>query len=156
MLAAKTTGRRDIAMNQEFEVPPAPSGRFRGHRPGSPMKRISDVAISGALIAFTLPLMAAVALLIKLDSAGPVLMREERGWDGDGGGRSRRAAVLKFRTTVYRPQRSASAWARQEELTRIGRFLYYTRLADLPQLVNVLRGEMSLVDAGAVRPDFFA
>jgi lipopolysaccharide/colanic/teichoic acid biosynthesis glycosyltransferase len=113
------------------------------------MKRIGDLAIACALIALTLPLMATVALVIKLDSAGPVLTREARTCGG------RRVAVLKFRTTMQQPQRGRSALPWQEQLTRVGRFLRYTRIVDLPQLANVLRGEMSLVDTGSDRPDFF-
>lgn len=118
------------------------------------MKRISDLVIASALIALTLPLMGAVALMIKLDSAGPVLTREERRTNS-----GRRLTVLKFRTTMQPrerpPQFGRSTGSGQERPTQIGRFLRYSRIVDLPQLCNVLRGEISLVDAGAERPDFF-
>lgn len=112
------------------------------------MKRIGDLTIACALIVLTLPLMAAVALLIKLDGAGPVLTREER----RAGGRD--VVVFKFRTS-RQPARVARAWPRPQQLTVVGRFLHYTRIVDLPQLANVLRGEMSFVGAGGLRPDFF-
>jgi lipopolysaccharide/colanic/teichoic acid biosynthesis glycosyltransferase len=113
------------------------------------MTRISDLAIACALIALTLPLMAAVALLIILDGAGPVLTREERRTGG------RRVTIFKFRTT--RPPRPASPfWPRSQLPTGLGRFLHYTRIVDLPQLANVLRGEMSLLGTAAHRPDFLA
>jgi lipopolysaccharide/colanic/teichoic acid biosynthesis glycosyltransferase len=115
---------------------------------GSGMKRIGDLAIASTLIALTLPLMAVVALAIKLDGAGPVLMREER-CIGD----NRRVTVFKFRTTPHRPGR---VWPWPPQPSGIGRFLHYTRIVDLPQLANVLRGEMSLVGTGALRPDFLA
>ncbi len=109
------------------------------------MKRIGDLVIACALIAFTLPLMAIVALAIKLDSPGPVFSRRER--LGLGG---RQISALEFRTTVHNPQRTLHQNA---QLTRVGWFLRYTRIDDLPQLVNVVRGEMSLVGTDRERPD---
>jgi lipopolysaccharide/colanic/teichoic acid biosynthesis glycosyltransferase len=110
------------------------------------MKRIGDLVLACALIALTLPLMAIVALAIKLDSPGPVFSRLDR--RGLGG---RQIKALKFRTTVHDPQFSRCPGAR---LTRVGWFIHYTRINDLPQLVNVLRGEMSLVGTGRERSNF--
>jgi lipopolysaccharide/colanic/teichoic acid biosynthesis glycosyltransferase len=114
------------------------------------MERIVDLMAACALIVLTLPLMAAVALAVKLDGAGPVLTREERRIDG-----GRRVTVFKFRTT-RRPRRIGRGWPWLEQPTGVGRFLHYTRIVDLPQLANVLRGEMSLVGTGGRRPDFLA
>jgi len=110
------------------------------------MKRIGDLVLACALIAFTLPLMAIVALAVKLESPGPVCSRCKR--LGLGG---RQIRALKFRTTVHDPQRTPRQDA---QLTHVGRFLRYTRIDDLPQLVNVLRGEMSLVGTDRERPNF--
>jgi lipopolysaccharide/colanic/teichoic acid biosynthesis glycosyltransferase len=112
------------------------------------MRRIGDLAIASALIALTLPLLAVVALVLKLDGVSPVLLREERRAGG------RRMIVLKFCTSrpPYRGDPSRFSPARPSQ---VGRFLCYTRIVDLPQLVNVLRGEMSFVGNGALRPDFF-
>jgi lipopolysaccharide/colanic/teichoic acid biosynthesis glycosyltransferase len=115
---------------------------------GSGIRRIGDLVIACALIVLTLPLMATVALVIKLDSAGPVLTREERRTRG-----GRRVIVFRFRTT-RRSRRDAPHWPRPDQPTGIGQILHYTRIVDLPQLANVLRGEMSLVGTGAQRPDF--
>jgi putative colanic acid biosysnthesis UDP-glucose lipid carrier transferase len=116
---------------------------------GNGMKRFGDLAIACALIALTLPLAAVVAMVIKLESTGPVLTREERrGCNG------RRVTILKFRTT-RQPGSAARQWSRPEQPTPVGRFLRYTRIVDLPQLCNVVRGDMSLVDATDVRPGFF-
>jgi lipopolysaccharide/colanic/teichoic acid biosynthesis glycosyltransferase len=60
--------------------------------------------------------------------------------------------LLKFRTMALDPDHTASAWARKS--TRIGEFLRYTRIDSLPQLVNVLRGEMSLIDPDGSSPSF--
>lgn len=106
------------------------------------MNRTIDLVLSLFLIALSLPLMALIALAITAAGGGPALARETRG--GAGG---RRLNVLKFRTTARRAGREAP--------TVIGRMLWYTRMVDLPQLFNVLRGDMSLVDADAARPDFF-
>ncbi len=111
------------------------------------MRRIGDLAIASALIALTLPLLAVVALVLKLDGVSPVLLREERRAGG------RRLMVFKF-CTSRRPHRDNPGRS-PEPPSSVGRFVCYTRIVDLPQLVNVLRGEMSFVGEGALRPDFF-
>src|ERR1700676_95066 len=95
------------------------------------MTRIGQLVIACALLAATLPLMILVALAIKLESAGPVL--EQRDCIGHGG---RGFRMLKFRTTMHDPRHAKPIWARQT--TRVGEFLRYTRIEDLPQLINVL------------------
>src|SRR3954452_18166646 len=103
------------------------------------MRRLADVVIACVLLAITSPLMITVALAIKLESAGPVLERQERiGRDG------RRIERLKFRTTVHDPKLATAAWA--QKTTQLGEFLRHTRIDDLPQLINVLRGEITLAD----------
>jgi lipopolysaccharide/colanic/teichoic acid biosynthesis glycosyltransferase len=86
------------------------------------------------LIVFVFPLMAIIAVVIKCDSPGPVFCRQERIKS-----RGRGHTVLKFRTTV--DGRNSS---RDRHLTRMGPLLRYSRIDDLPQLVNVLRGEMKM------------
>ena len=112
--------------------------------------RAANLAIAAALIVFTSPLMAFAALAIKLDSPGPVLHRQPRlGPDG------RRFFVLRFRTMTHDPERaSRPVWDRGARETGVGRFLRYTRIEDLPQLVNVLRGDMRLIGAGVQLPMF--
>jgi lipopolysaccharide/colanic/teichoic acid biosynthesis glycosyltransferase len=87
------------------------------------------------------PLFAVIAVIIKLDSPGPVLFVQDRiGWRG------RRFPLFKFRT--MRPSSEPrSEWARDNEhrVTRIGRWLRKYRLDELPQLINVVRGELNLV-----------
>ena len=114
--------------------------------------RLADLVIAGALIAFSLPLLAIVALAIKCDSPGPVFYRQERIRLRGG-----RFIALKFRTTVHGsglgegPREGAERDAR---LTRVGQLLRYTRIESLPQLVNVVRGEMSVIGAGPECPYF--
>jgi lipopolysaccharide/colanic/teichoic acid biosynthesis glycosyltransferase len=114
---------------------------------GDRLTRIGQLVIACTLLAATLALMILVALAIKLESTGPVL--ERRDCIGHGG---RRFQMLKFRTTAYDPGRSTPPWARQ--LTRVGQLLRYTRIDALPQLINVLRHEMSMIDTGTHVPSF--
>jgi len=115
-------------------------------------KRAFDVVLGAAVLAAALPVMGVVALAVKLTSSGPILLRQERmGLDG------RRFAMLKFRT--MRPDAEAETgpvWASADDprRTRLGAFLRRTSLDELPQLVNVLRGEMSLVGPRPERPLF--
>jgi len=104
------------------------------------MRRLGDVAIACILLAITLPLMIIVALAIKWESPGPVLDR--RSCIGCNG---RRFQMLKFRTAVHDPEHATPAWA--QRTTGVGQFLRYTRIDVLPQLINVLRGEMTLIDS---------
>ena len=105
-------------------------------------KRAFDVAVAGTALVVGAPLLALVSAAIRLDSPGPILFRQIRV------GRDKRPIeTLKLRTMVADadragPQITASGDAR---ITRVGRFLRKTKLDELPQLWNVLRGDMSLV-----------
>jgi putative colanic acid biosynthesis UDP-glucose lipid carrier transferase len=92
--------------------------------------------------------MAIVAIAIKCDSPGPVFERQQ--CVGIGG---RRFDALSFRTTL-RAEDADRAWHRAPRMTRVGPYLRYTRVDDLPQLFNVLRGEMSIIDSAAYSPSF--
>jgi lipopolysaccharide/colanic/teichoic acid biosynthesis glycosyltransferase len=113
------------------------------------MRRLGELAAACALIAFTLPLMAIVAIAIKCESPGPVLQRQQR--VGIGG---RRFHALKFRTTLDAVDDPGIAWHRASQMTRMGPYLRYSRIEALPQLINVLRGEMSMIDSGGCSPSF--
>jgi lipopolysaccharide/colanic/teichoic acid biosynthesis glycosyltransferase len=103
-------------------------------------KRVLDVAIAGAALVVGAPLIALASAAIRLDSPGPVLFRQRRV------GRDKRLIeTLKLRTMVAStggPQITAGGDPR---ITRVGQFLRRTKLDELPQLWNVLRGDMSLV-----------
>src|ERR1700726_3053397 len=129
----------------------APVIFVRFQRPGlrACARRLGDLAAACALIAFTLPLMAIVAIAIKCDSPGPVFERRQCvGIDG------RRFDALSFRTTLHTVKDAELAWHRAPHMTRVGPYLRYTRVDDLPQLFNVLRSEMSLIDSAAYSPSF--
>ena len=114
--------------------------------------RAGDIVIASALGVFAAPLIAFIGVAIKLDSSGPVFCRQPRiGLIG------RRFFVLKFRTVMHDPERASSGlrWHWHVPETRVGRFLSYTRMEDLPQLINVLRGEMTLIGVEG-KPSIFA
>ena len=107
------------------------------------VKRAEDLLLGGLALILSSPLMALIALAIRLDSPGPVLFRQAR--TGRGG---RVFQVLKFRTMQHHlADPGAARQARQGDarLTRIGAWLRRLSLDELPQLFNVLRGQMSLV-----------
>jgi len=116
------------------------------------LKRAFD--LGGAALALTLaaPVMLAIIVALKLTSPGPVLYRQERmGVDG------RRFRMLKFRTMrVDAEAETGPVWTRPDDprRTRVGALLRRTSLDELPQLFNVLRGEMSLVGPRPERPSF--
>src|SRR5438874_5674020 len=106
------------------------------------MRRLAEVIIACALIVLVLPLWAIVAFAIKYESRGPVLTRYE--CVGIGG---RRFKLLKFRVTTHDPERPPHYWT--EDTTRVGKFLRYTRIEELPKIINELRGEISLLEGGS-------
>jgi exopolysaccharide biosynthesis polyprenyl glycosylphosphotransferase len=116
------------------------------------LKRAADLTVACALLAFTLPLLMVVAFAIKLDSPGPVFYRQER--VGLGG---RRFTLLKLRSMRQDAEadgRPVWAAAQDGRITRVGRFIRCMRIDELPQLFNVLRGEMSMVGPRPERPHF--
>jgi putative colanic acid biosynthesis UDP-glucose lipid carrier transferase len=106
-------------------------------------KRLSDIAIAGAALLILAPLLLAVAIGVRLSSPGPAIYRQKRyGLDG------REITVLKFRslTVVEDGERSYTQVARNDaRLTAFGTFIRKTSLDELPQLINVLLGDMSIV-----------
>ena len=121
------------------------------HQLWEPVYRTADVLTSAVLLLFTLPLMLLVAVLIRLDSPGPVLYRQERI-----GKHSAPFVLLKFRSMNCNAEARGPAWAQQHDprVTRIGAFIRRTRIDELPQLINVLRGEMSVIGPRPERPHF--
>jgi exopolysaccharide biosynthesis polyprenyl glycosylphosphotransferase len=102
--------------------------------------RVCDVFVSVLVLALTLPVFAAVGAAIKLDSPGPIFYRSVRV-----GRRGRLFAMLKFRKVRHDAEGSPLTVADDVRLTRIGAFLVKTKLDELPQFWNVVKGDMSLV-----------
>jgi lipopolysaccharide/colanic/teichoic acid biosynthesis glycosyltransferase len=103
-------------------------------------KRIFDVVASSIGLVLLLPLFIVIGVLIKLDSTGPVFYRQER--VGRGG---RTFRIHKFRSMRNDPAGLQITTASDARITRIGAFLRRSRLDELPQLIDVIRGDMSLV-----------
>jgi exopolysaccharide biosynthesis polyprenyl glycosylphosphotransferase len=114
------------------------------------LKRFADVVISVLLLLVTSPILALAALAIRAQDGGPVIYRQQRT-----GLLGQPFAVLKLRTMVPQAERGEALWATEHDarITPIGRWLRRTRLDELPQLINVLRGEMSLIGPRPERPE---
>ena len=113
-------------------------------------KRLFDIVVASGVLLLASPVFLAAALAVHLSTPGPVFLRQRRlGQDG------REFELLKFRSMVVNEQ-SDTAWlAAEDYMTPVGRILRRTSIDELPQLLNVLRGEMSLVGLRPERP-FFA
>jgi exopolysaccharide biosynthesis polyprenyl glycosylphosphotransferase len=116
------------------------------------VKRLIDRITSALLLFFLSPLLLVVALIIKLSSKGPVLYHQERiGLDG------RKFTIHKFRTMITEAEKGTGpvmCKPDDERITGVGRFLRKYSIDELPQLINVLKGEMSLVGPRPERPTF--
>lgn len=114
-------------------------------------KRLFDVAISLALLALVWPLMLFACVGILLESGRPVIYRQVRvGLNGNP------FEVLKFRSMVQDAEKNGAQWAARNDsrITRLGHFLRNTRIDELPQLYNVLKGDMSFIGPRPERPEF--
>jgi sugar transferase EpsL len=104
------------------------------------LKRLFDVMVATALLVLLSPVLAAVAAVVALTMGRPVLFRQQRpGLDG------KAFTILKFRTMVDASDPDGNRLPDALRITRVGRFLRRTSLDELPELVNVIRGDMSLV-----------
>jgi len=107
----------------------------------SSIKRLTDVLVASLALVALLPLLLVIGLMIRLETSGPALFRQHRG--GLGG---RTFTIYKFRTMRVEADASVSHATRQDpRVTALGAFLRRTSIDELPQLLNVLKGDMSLV-----------
>ena len=116
------------------------------------VKRLFDLVISSVILLASLPVMALAALLVKLESAGPVLYRQER--VGTGG---KTFTILKFRSMRADAEHDGKPrWAslNDSRITLVGRFMRRSRIDELPQIFNVFLGDMSFVGPRPERPYF--
>lgn len=114
-------------------------------------KRAIDLAVGLVIMIAVLPLIPLVMIAIKLDSPGGILYSQERvGLNG------RRFRIFKFRSMRSDAERNGAQWAQKNDsrVTRVGRIMRTTRIDELPQLWNVLRGDMTLVGPRPERPHF--
>jgi sugar transferase (PEP-CTERM system associated) len=130
------------------------SDGFRAGPLASAIKRALDIVLTFGTLALLAPLLLLVAFAIRLDSRGPIFYRQRRvGLDG------RSFEIIKFRSMVVDAEGDGRArWASQGDprITRVGRFIRRSRIDELPQVINVLRGEMSFVGPRPERPEFVA
>lgn len=118
----------------------------------SAFKSSFDMVGSLAILSVTAPLFPIIAGVVKATSRGPVIFRQQRLTKG-----GREFTIYKFRTMNANAEaRSGAVWAEKDDprVTRVGNFLRITRLDELPQLFNVLRGDMSLIGPRPERPEF--
>jgi lipopolysaccharide/colanic/teichoic acid biosynthesis glycosyltransferase len=134
-------------MNNNFQIDPVTNLA----------KRISDLLLASGGLVVTLPLFPLLALLIKLDSPGPVFFRQLRIGKAMPD-RIELFEIIKFRTMVIdAEQQSGATWATKMDprITAVGLFLRKTRLDEIPQFFNVLLGEMSMIGPRPERPGFY-
>jgi sugar transferase (PEP-CTERM system associated) len=117
------------------------------------VRRLLDVVLSAVGLLLALPLMALTALAIKLDSPGPILYRQERM-----GQRNTRFTIMKFRSMRVDAEPGGAVWAEENDprVTRVGRVIRKLRIDELPQFVNIIRGEMNFIGPRPERPEFVA
>ena len=125
---------------------------FRSNRPDRIARSVFDVAIGLLLLLFTFPIMLVTALAIFLEDGGPILYRQTRV-----GMLGKSFDILKFRSMRTDAEKDSQAvWAQvgDQRITRVGRIIRRLRIDELPQIFNVLRGEMSVVGPRPERPTF--
>jgi sugar transferase (PEP-CTERM system associated) len=118
------------------------------------VKRCFDVLVSALLLVIAIPCLAIAALLIAVEGGGPVIYRQERV-----GYRGQTFTVYKLRSMSQDAEKDGRpAWATVDDsrVTKVGRWIRRSRIDELPQLVNVLKGEMSFVGPRPERPEFVA
>jgi lipopolysaccharide/colanic/teichoic acid biosynthesis glycosyltransferase len=117
----------------------------------APAKRVFDVVVASVALILLAPVLTVIALAVKLDSPGPVLYRQTRVRRG-----GQLFRLLKFRTMVVDADRLAAniSPSGDPRITRVGRYLRRSYLDELPQLFNVVRGDMSLVGPRPETPEF--
>jgi len=114
-------------------------------------KRVLDIFYALSIGVITLPLYPFIVLAVKLDSPGPIFYKQKRV-----GENSQIFNVYKFRSMIDSAEKNGAQWAQEKDprVTKVGKFLRLTRLDELPQLYNVLRGDMSFVGPRPERPEF--
>jgi sugar transferase (PEP-CTERM system associated) len=146
----RETGRVDLdVLNPSWLIF---SDGFSTGGPQRAAKRVFDIAASLILLAFSLPVLVFAAIAVRLDSTGPILYRQERvGMNGEP------FMLLKFRSMRSDAEKDGMPrWAAEEDprITRVGQFIRMTRIDELPQIFNVLAGDMSFIGPRPERPFF--
>ncbi|HKM40322.1 MAG TPA: exopolysaccharide biosynthesis polyprenyl glycosylphosphotransferase, partial [Patescibacteria group bacterium] len=112
------------------------------------IKRLYDLGISGLMLILSLPFWPIIMLAIKIDSPGPIIFKQIRV-----GKNGKNFKFLKFRTMRVEDNTFKPTTTNDKRITRFGKFMRQTRIDELPQLINVLKGEMSFVGPRPERPE---
>lgn len=115
------------------------------------VKRLIDLMFSFLILLISLPLWPLIALMIKLNSPGPIFYKQKRL-----GKNESMFMLYKFRSMIHKAEKNGAVWAEQddERITGAGKILRKLHVDELPQLINVIKGEMSLVGPRPERPEF--
>ena len=148
-LFEKVTGRLSIDSLRPSALIFSPG--FKRHAATAVAKRVVDVTIASVSLMTMAPFLLIVAMLIKLDSPGPIFYRQKRV-----GFHSRPFMIIKFRSMVDGAESSGPRWAQENDhrVSRVGRWLRKSRIDEIPQFINVLKGEMSVIGPRPERPIF--
>jgi exopolysaccharide biosynthesis polyprenyl glycosylphosphotransferase len=114
-------------------------------------KRVFDVVLASIILLFTLPLWLLIALAIKIEDGGPIFYLQERV-----GKNKKIFRLIKFRSMIKEAEKEGPKWAEIEDqrVTKVGKFLRRFHLDEIPQMINVIRGDISLVGPRPERPEF--
>jgi len=114
------------------------------------IKRVIDIIISFLMLVMLSPIILIIAIAIKVDSKGPAFFLQER--TGKGG---KNFKIFKFRTMVVETEKDGKVLNHDERMTRVGEFIRKTSLDEIPQLINVLKGEMSIIGPRPWIPEYY-
>lgn len=115
------------------------------------IKRVLDIVLALIGMVICLPIIIIFGILIKLESNGPIIFKQERnGMDGQV------FHIYKLRSMYADAEKNGPMWAEQEDkrITKVGKFIRRTRIDELPQFINIINGEMSMVGPRPERPIF--
>ncbi|UEM07342.1 sugar transferase (plasmid) [Skermanella rosea] len=134
-----------VLLASAVDLAPSPTSARRGHRSrnqwsSSIAKRMIDIILAFVLLLALAPMLMIIAMAIRWESSGPILFRQERT-----GLHGRTFMILKFRTMRHGKEIEEQARKGDGRITRVGSFLRTTSMDELPQLLNVFRGDMSFV-----------
>lgn len=122
------------------------------HNPvGLRVKRLMDICLSILLLAITWPVLLLTIIAIQIDSKGPIFFRQIRtGKDGVD------FSIIKFRSMTIDAEKNGAQWATKNDVrvTTVGKWIRLTRIDELPQILNVLKGDMSFIGPRPERPEF--
>ncbi len=129
----------------------APNPVAQGNVLARGAKRAVDIVASIGLLVFMLPILAITAMAIKLETPGPVLYKQTRI-----GRHGRAFCIYKFRSMTLNAEQNGVQWAQKDDarVTTVGRFIRKSRIDEIPQTINILKGEMSFVGPRPERPEF--